>query len=85
MDKPIVIELRPRDEFWANAFAVEWKAQFPDRLLLPDGHRRFLADPAWISDIERIASKCFSSIIRAPESPQRRAWMKLFSPIDYFK
>jgi hypothetical protein len=85
VSEKIRIELQPKDEFWAKAFAVEWGDRFPKRELVPAGPRQFLADAAWVADIERVAGQCFCTAVVAPVNPDRRAWIRLFSPGGYLK
>ena len=71
----IKIEIRGKDDFWAQAFHVEWEHQFPYRKLASDGKDRFLADADWLDDLERVGSETFCAVLQTPENPQRRAWL----------
>ncbi|HWP43719.1 MAG TPA: hypothetical protein VNO14_10820 [Blastocatellia bacterium] len=74
--QPIRVEIRGRDEFWGRAFHVEWEHQYPDRRFIAAGPGCFLVDPAWLGDVERVAAQCFCEVVRAPDNPRRRRWLK---------
>jgi hypothetical protein len=74
------IEVQAKSEFWANAFVVEWKGQFPNRELIATGPGQFLAERDWLADLDRVARQCFCTTVIAPMNPDRRAWMRSFSP-----
>jgi hypothetical protein len=76
----LVIELHPRDDFWLNAFSVEWSDQFPQRKLVWLEARQFIADSDWAGDLERVAAQCLCKLVRGPANPDRRAWIRFFSP-----
>ena len=69
------VEIRGRDQFWANAFHVEWKHQFPDRQFITEGDN-YLVEPEWLNDLERIAAQTFCRIVQAPDNPRRRRWFR---------
>jgi len=95
MGRRIRIELTARNDFWRNAFFVEWNHQYPDRALdnTPAGLHSGLpvalpaALPAalmvaedWLPDLERVAGQCFSAVRPAPADPgRRRIFSRLFS------
>ncbi|MFZ4984769.1 MAG: hypothetical protein ACOYLF_04835 [Blastocatellia bacterium] len=73
-------ELISRNDFWRNAFFVEWGHQYPERSIevTPTGH--LLASGEWTADLERVAGQCFSTIRMAPADPGRRLiFRRLFS------
>ena len=74
MARRITIEIKSKDEFWGRAFHVEWQDQFPDRNLIDDGEGRFLAEPEWLDDLERVAPAVLCRVVRAPDNPERRRW-----------
>ena len=74
MRRQLRIEIRGKDEFWSRAFHVEWEDQFRERVLVEDSDGRFLADPDWLGDLQKVASQTFCRIVVAPESPGRRRW-----------
>lgn len=73
----IRIEIKGKDEFWERAFHVEWEDQFPGRALTVSDGGQFIAESDWIGDLEQVAAQTFCRIVRAPENPQRRRWMRL--------
>ena len=75
MRQQVKFEIKGRDEFWGRAFHVEWRHQFPARELVPSGKDCFLAEPEWVSDLERVAGETFCTVRRAPENPRRREWL----------
>ena len=77
--RTIRIEIRGKDEFWGRAFHVEWADQFPDRKLRRVREETYAAQEEWLADIERIAAECLCRVVRAPELPERRSWLKLFT------
>lgn len=80
MEQKVRIEIKGKDEFWARAFHVEWGHQYPDRTLAPSSESYFLAEAAWLIDLERVAAATFCTITRAPDSPQRRRWLTSIIP-----
>ncbi|HKV40290.1 MAG TPA: hypothetical protein VJX67_13845 [Blastocatellia bacterium] len=80
MARTLAIEVRGRDEFWGKAFQIEWRDQFPDRRLVSPEPGRYIVEEAWIKDLERVAAQCYCSLVRAPDSPERRNWMRLLLP-----
>lgn len=68
----IRLELSPRNDFWRNAFFVEWEHQFPERALKSDSAGNLLALSDWLPDLERVAGQCLSTIKPAPADPGRR-------------
>jgi len=80
LKKPIKIEIIGKDSFWERAFHVEWESQFSNRKLTDDGENRFLADPDWLADLERVGSETFCTIRVAPQNPRRRAWIGSLIP-----
>ena len=80
MKQQIRIEIMGKDSFWESAFHVEWADQFPDRELSSDGRGRFFALGEWLSDLERVGSQTFCTIMRAPENPRRREWISALMP-----
>lgn len=83
MQQQIRIEIKGKDEFWGRAFHVEWEDQFPDRKLTSPNPGHFVARRDWFDDLERVAGQTFCEIVRAPENPERRRWMRfLIRPGD---
>ncbi|MEN3332406.1 MAG: hypothetical protein V7641_1771 [Blastocatellia bacterium] len=80
MNRRIRIHIKGRDTFWGQAFHVEWQDQFADRKLLEDGAGYYLADQAWLDDLERVGKQTFCEILRAPDNPQRRDWLNSILP-----
>ncbi|HEY6332346.1 MAG TPA: hypothetical protein VI756_23680 [Blastocatellia bacterium] len=80
MSDRVSVELQAKSEFWADAFGVEWRGQFPERELLTTEPGHFLVEREWLADVELVARKCFCTVVVAPISPDRRAWLKSFSP-----
>ena len=78
----IRIEITSRNDFWKNAFKVEWEYQFPDRVLSEDDDGYFTARSDWLVDLERVAKQCFSIVRRPPESPDRRRLFRRLFPSD---
>lgn len=78
MEKPIRIQITGKDGFWADAFHIEWKHQFPDKKIAADDAGFFLIDPNWLADVERVAEQCICRIVRAPDRPERRRWLRSF-------
>ena len=76
MKEPVKIEIRGKDEFWGRAFHVEWEHQFPARVLTLTGGGQFIAESEWFGDLERVGAQTFCRIVRAPENPERRRWMR---------
>ena len=79
MERPVRIELTARNDFWRNAFFVEWSHQYPDRQLIKAAGRvagatdnHFLAASEWLPDLARVAGQCFSTVTQAPSDPGRR-------------
>ncbi len=75
MREPIRIEIKSKSEFWQRAFHVEWQDQYPDRLLPRIGDQ-YLADDAWLEDLNRVAEQVFCEIVLAPANPNRREWIR---------
>ena len=75
MNRRIRIHIKGRDTFWGQAFHVEWQDQFADRKLIEDGAGYYLADDAWLGDLERVGRQTFCEILRAPDNPHRRNWL----------
>lgn len=83
MQQQIRIEIKGKDEFWGRAFHVEWEHQFPDRALTLNDAGQFITRIEWFDDLERVAEQTFCRIVRAPENPERRRWMRfLIRPGD---
>lgn len=80
MGRQIRVELSPRNEFWRNAFFVEWAHQFPDRELAPDPTGHLLVPETWFSDLERVAVQCLSAVKLAPSDPGRRRMLRALFP-----
>ena len=74
------IHIKGKDAFWSQAFHVEWQDQFADRKLLEDGAGYYLADEAWLADLEAVGKQTFCEILRAPDNPQRRDWLSSILP-----
>lgn len=82
MGRRIIIELSSRNDFWRNAFFVEWNHQFPGRSIEPPDEKgtglaahllvNLLVNEEWLDDLERVASQCFSEVRQAPADPGRR-------------
>lgn len=85
MERPVRVEIKGKDEFWARAFHVEWEYQFPNRELTPDDAGNFIAEREWLDDLERVAGQTFCKAVPAPENPHRRKWMNsLIARRDWF-
>lgn len=82
MANEVRIEIVSRNEFWRNAFFVEWKHQFPEREMVADSHTFYLVPEDWLPDLERVAAQCFSRVLLAPRDPARRRLFRLFLPGD---
>lgn len=80
MEQQVRVEIKGKDEFWARAFHVEWKYQFPDRKLVCEGANRYIAQLEWLNELERVAAQTFCKVVRAPENPPRRRWMNSLIP-----
>ena len=80
MNRRTRIHIKGRDTFWSQAFHVEWQDQFADRKLIEDGAGYYLADGAWLADLERVGRQTFCEIRRAPDNPQRRDWLSSILP-----
>lgn len=78
----ITVEITSRNDFWENAFKVEWEYQFPDRALVQDDEGHFKVSADWVSDLERVAKQCFSTVQLPPESPDRRRLFRRLFPSD---
>jgi len=76
------IEIISRNDFWKNAFKVEWEYQFPDRVLVATEDGYFSAERAWLDDLERVARQCFSTVRLPPDSPDRRRLFRRLFPSD---
>ena len=76
----IRIEIHGKDEFWGRAFHVEWEDQFPQRKLVAAPSPQFLAEVEWLEDIQRVAAQCFCKVVRAPDDPHRRRWIRSLIP-----
>ena len=76
MGRNVRIEIREKDEFWGRAFHVEWEDQFPERRLEAGPSSQFLVDDEWFGDLERVAAQCYCKVVRAPDDPRRRRWIK---------
>jgi len=85
MGRRIRIELTSRNDFWRNAFFVEWNHQYPERSIEDTASGRMVSDdllvPAeWLQDLQRVAGQCFSAVREAPADPgRRRIFRNLFS------
>lgn len=83
MEPRVRIEIRSRNDFWRNAFFVEWEHQFPDRQPEAAGQEPLLVPAAWLDDMHRVAAQCFSEIRVAPSDPGRRqVFRRLFSAFE---
>ena len=80
MNRRARIQIKGRDAFWSQAFHVEWQDQFADRKLIEDGAGYYLADDAWLADLESVGRQTFCEIRRAPDNPQRRDWLSSILP-----
>ena len=76
----IRIEVISRNEFWRNAFDVEWNYQFPERLLTKDPDGYLLVQREWFTDLERVATQCFSTVRCPPSQPDRRRLFRRLFP-----
>ncbi len=72
MTRPVRVELSSRDRFWRRAVMVEWEHQFPERAIVAEGGDFYVLEDEWLGDFERIAGRCFSRVVCAPELPSRR-------------
>ena len=82
MANEVRIEIAGRNDFWRNAFKVEWEYQFPDRQLNEENSGFYLVPETWLPDLERIAAQCFSRVLLAPRDPGRRQLFRFFRPRD---
>ena len=83
MGRRVRIEIIGRNEFWRNAVLVEWRHQYPERILESAPPNYYLAADEWLSDLERIAGQCFSQVRQAPADPgRRRMFRRLFSSLE---
>jgi hypothetical protein len=82
MSNQIRIEIVSRNDFWRNAFNVEWDYQFPERKLVEVSSGCYLASAEWLGDLERVGQQCFSNVLMAPSDPGRREIFRLFLPRD---
>ena len=80
MGRHVKIEIHGKDEFWGRAFHVEWEHQFPARKLVAGPSSHFLVDDEWYGDLERVAAQCYCRIVRAPDDPRRRRWIRSLIP-----
>lgn len=80
MNRRARIQIKGRDAFWSQAFHVEWQDQFADRKLIEDGAGFYLADEAWLADLESVGRQTFCEIRRAPDNPHRRDWLNSILP-----
>ena len=79
MGRRIRIELTSRNDFWRNAFFVEWNHQYPERAIDSSAAGLMVADD-WLPALERVAGQCFSAVRPAPADPgRRRIFSRLFS------
>ena len=79
MGRRIRIELTSRNDFWRNAFFVEWNHQYPERSIETNASGLTVSDE-WLQDLERVAGQCFSTVREAPADPGRRQiFRNLFS------
>lgn len=76
------IEIVGRNDFWRNAFRIEWDYQFPDRRLSEDSPGFFRVPKEWLEDLERVAAQCFSRVLLAPSDPGRRQLLNIFRRRD---
>jgi hypothetical protein len=79
MGRRVRVEINGKDEFWRRAFHVEWRHQFANRVMVEDGEGRYLAEPEWMDDLERVASQTFCRVLRAPDNPRRRQWLSFIA------
>lgn len=81
--KQVRVELVSRDAFWRRAVMVEWAHQFPGRALVPEEGGLYVVEEAWLDDFARVAGRCFSEVVPAPEDPsRRRLFRRLLAPGD---
>ncbi|NBO66706.1 MAG: hypothetical protein EBU88_17995 [Acidobacteria bacterium] len=80
MGLQVRVELTPRNDFWRNAFFVEWYHQFSDRELITESAGLLLVQSEWMADLERVAEQCFSKVLVAPDDPSRRRMLRCFLP-----
>jgi hypothetical protein len=78
----IRIEVTSRNEFWRNAFNVEWNYQFPDRVLTEDSDGYLRVQREWFADLEQVAKQCFSTIRQPPARPDRRRLFRSLFPVE---
>jgi NADPH-dependent glutamate synthase beta subunit-like oxidoreductase len=78
----IRIEVISRNEFWRNAFNVEWNHQFPDRVLTEDNDGFLRVRREWFDDLEQVAKQCFSTIRHPPDRPDRRRLFRSLFPVE---
>jgi len=78
----IRIEVISRNEFWRNAFNVEWNHQFPDRVLTEDSDGFLRVRREWFDDLEQVAKQCFSTIRHPPDRPDRRRLFRSLFPVE---
>ena len=80
MNRRARIQIKGRDAFWSQAFHVNWQDQFSDRKLSEDGAGYYLAEEAWLAELESVGRQTFCEIRRAPDNPQRRDWLSSILP-----
>jgi len=80
VNRRVRIHIKGKDTFWSQAFHVEWQDQFADRKLIEDGAGYYLADEAWLDDLERVGQQTYCEILRAPDNPHRRNWFGSILP-----
>jgi hypothetical protein len=78
----IRIEVISRNEFWRNAFNVEWNYQFPDRVLTEDNDGYVQVRREWFADLERVAEQCFCTVRHPPAQPDRRRLFRSLFPVE---
>ncbi|HLG14011.1 MAG TPA: hypothetical protein VJH03_05695 [Blastocatellia bacterium] len=76
MRKQLRLEIKGKDGFWEGAFRVEWNAKFPGRRLIDDGGGHIMVESEWMGDLDRVAEQTFCKLIRAPNNPHRRQWIR---------
>src|SRR5436309_57925 len=63
MKQQLRVEIKGRNEYWRRAVMVEWEHHFPQRKLIAEDESYYLIEAAWLEDLRRVASECFSEVL----------------------
>ena len=80
MKSQVRVEIVGRNQFWRQAVLVEWEYQFPARKLVAEAGGFYRIESAWLEDLRRVASQCFSQVLLPPEDPARRQLFRRLVP-----